>query len=75
MTFSDLPPEIAAAAAKANPNKPTRLEPSADNPVLCRLSEIADPGAKGFVIADEDGFDLKVFVVRQGPAVHGYINS
>ncbi len=42
--------------------------------VLCRLDDIADPGAKGFVFG-EGTERREVFVVRNGAAVHAYENS
>lgn len=39
--------------------------------VLCRLDEIEDGQAKGFALAD--GRDI--FVVREGRAVYGYLNT
>ncbi len=39
--------------------------------VLCALADIADPGGKGFVL--EDG--RRIFVIRRGGSVHGYVNS
>jgi nitrite reductase/ring-hydroxylating ferredoxin subunit len=41
---------------------------------LCRLDAIADPGAKGFTVT-KNGERLRVFVVRQGGKVFGYVNS
>ena len=41
---------------------------------LCRLDAIADPGAKGFTVT-KDGERLRVFVVRRGGKVFGYVNS
>lgn len=41
---------------------------------LCRHDEIADPGARGFELEGPDGL-IDIIVVRQGEAVHGYINS
>ena len=41
---------------------------------LCRLDDIADPGAKGFVFGDGAARE-EIFVVRQGGAVYGYVNS
>ena len=41
--------------------------------VLCKLSEIGDPGAKGFLFGDQHPyFDL--VVVRRGEDVYGYVN-
>ena len=40
---------------------------------LCRLDEIADPGARGFDLDTADG-PLSVIVVRLGPSVYGYVN-
>jgi nitrite reductase/ring-hydroxylating ferredoxin subunit len=41
--------------------------------VLCRLDELADPGALGFVCG-EDAARRSVFVVRKGGRVYGYAN-
>ena len=41
---------------------------------LCALADIEDPGAKSFTVA-RDGMPLRVFVVRRGDAVFGYVNS
>ena len=42
--------------------------------VLCRLDEIADPGARGFQFrAGEEEF--AGFVVRRGDALAGYVDS
>jgi nitrite reductase/ring-hydroxylating ferredoxin subunit len=41
---------------------------------LCHLDAIADPGAKGFTVT-KDGGRLRVFVVRRGGRVFGYVNS
>ena len=41
---------------------------------LCRLTDIADPGAKGFVL-DEPAGRRDVFVVRQGERVFAYDNA
>ncbi|MBI3454040.1 MAG: Rieske (2Fe-2S) protein [Rhodospirillales bacterium] len=46
--------------------------------VLCRVDEIADPGAKGFTLDDPAGDPLRrreIFVVRRGSHVYAYINS
>ncbi len=40
---------------------------------LCRLDEIADPGAKGFLFRSGDWLFLS-FVVRRGPAVRGFVD-
>lgn len=42
--------------------------------VLCRLEEIADGQAKGFVFG-EGLARREIFVVRQGRRVRGYVNS
>ena len=42
--------------------------------VLCRLDEIADPGAKGFDFRDGDD-RFAGFVVRVGERVQGWIDS
>lgn len=41
---------------------------------LCALADIEDPGAKGFVV-EQDGARQRIFVVRRGDAVFGYVNS
>ncbi len=41
---------------------------------LCRIDEIADPGAKGFVFGDGDT-RWEVFAVRKGDAIHAYENA
>ena len=40
---------------------------------VCRLDDIADPGARGFDLETAEGV-LSVIVVRLGQSVHGYIN-
>lgn len=42
--------------------------------ILCDLADIDDPGAKGFVV-EKGGARLRVFVVRRGGEVFGYVNS
>jgi len=39
---------------------------------LCRLDELADPGARGFRVRGQGDDD--VFIVRRGAAVYGYRN-
>ena len=41
--------------------------------VICRLTDIEDPGARGFVMGTGD-WPLRGFVVRCGDEVRGYIN-
>ena len=41
--------------------------------IVCRLSDIADPGGRGFAIDTNWGTEL-IFVVRRGSLVYGYIN-
>jgi nitrite reductase/ring-hydroxylating ferredoxin subunit len=41
--------------------------------VVCRLDELADPGARGFTIGTGD-WPLRGFVVRVHEAVRGYVN-
>jgi nitrite reductase/ring-hydroxylating ferredoxin subunit len=43
-------------------------------PPLCALADMEDPGAKSFTVM-RGGAPLRVFVVRQGDAVFGYVNS
>lgn len=41
--------------------------------VLCALSDLEDPGSRGFTVEAQDGtFDI--FVVRVGENIYGYIN-
>ena len=47
---------------------------------LCRLDELGDPGAKGFLFgpgpgpnADTDRFDM--FVIRRGQKIFAYVNA
>ena len=42
--------------------------------VLCRLTEIPDPGSKGFDFRDGDDLH-SVFVVRAGATLRAYENS
>jgi nitrite reductase/ring-hydroxylating ferredoxin subunit len=42
--------------------------------VICRLSDIEDPGARGFTIGQGD-WPLRGFVVRVGNEAHAYVNS
>ena len=42
---------------------------------ICPLADIADPGAKEFVIANSRGEAWYGFVVRRGDAVFAYANS
>jgi nitrite reductase/ring-hydroxylating ferredoxin subunit len=41
---------------------------------LCKLDEIAEPGAKGFELPGEDG-PRYIFVVRTDGGLYGYVNS
>ena len=52
------------------------LNPAAPTPgtVLCALTDLADPGAKGFVFRADEAMFLG-FVVRQGLVVHGYVDN
>jgi nitrite reductase/ring-hydroxylating ferredoxin subunit len=49
------------------------VRPAPGHP-LCRLDEIADPGARGFVFGEGEA-RFAGFVVRQGEAVLGYVDS
>lgn len=42
--------------------------------VLCRLSELPDPGSKS-VVVDQEGKLRELFVVRRGAAAYAYLNS
>lgn len=42
--------------------------------VLCRLEDLADPGAKGFRFRDGEAL-FNGFVVKKGGAVRGYVDS
>jgi nitrite reductase/ring-hydroxylating ferredoxin subunit len=41
--------------------------------VICRLTDIADPGARGFTVGRGD-WPLRGFVVRENDNVWGYVN-
>jgi nitrite reductase/ring-hydroxylating ferredoxin subunit len=40
---------------------------------ICRLSDLADPGARGFRVGSGD-WPLRAFVVRQGTVLRAYVN-
>lgn len=42
--------------------------------ILCRLADIADPGARGFEVETSRGL-IDVIAVRIGNAVHGFHNA
>jgi nitrite reductase/ring-hydroxylating ferredoxin subunit len=42
--------------------------------ILCRLADVADPGARGFTLEGPAGRH-EVFVVRQGSRLYAYENS
>ncbi len=46
--------------------------PASDERVLCRLQDIPDGGARGFL---PQGRDDRLFVVRRGDCIRAYINS
>ena len=46
------------------------LEDLGSKTVLCKVSDIRDPGSKGFRV----GIRERLFVVRRGGQVYGYIN-
>ena len=46
---------------------------SADQTILCRLDQIAEPGSKGFSFGT-GGDRREIFVVRDEAGVHGYEN-
>ncbi|MBF0128666.1 MAG: Rieske (2Fe-2S) protein [Alphaproteobacteria bacterium] len=46
----------------------------AEQVVLCRLEDIADPGSKGFAI-DIGGEQRRFFIVRKGTRVFAYVNA
>lgn len=41
---------------------------------LCRLDEIADPGARGFTFGEGTARE-EIFVVRRGTELFGYVNA
>jgi nitrite reductase/ring-hydroxylating ferredoxin subunit len=41
--------------------------------VLCRIADLADPGARSFTVGSGD-WPLHGFLVRRGSAVRGYVN-
>jgi nitrite reductase/ring-hydroxylating ferredoxin subunit len=46
---------------------------SGDPTVLCRLDELADPGARAVTLGSGD-WPLRAFVVRQGEQAFAYVN-
>ncbi|WP_115717045.1 Rieske (2Fe-2S) protein [Gallaecimonas mangrovi] len=42
---------------------------------LCALSDLKNPGSKGFVFESPNGQRQAIFVVRKGDDVFGYVNS
>lgn len=42
---------------------------------LCALDALADPGSKGFEVAQDAGRPLQLFVVRKGEVLAAYRNS
>jgi nitrite reductase/ring-hydroxylating ferredoxin subunit len=42
---------------------------------LCALSELADPGSRGFEFEHDGGAPLRLFLVRKGDVLSGYRNS
>ena len=55
--------------------QPPRDTPALDvERVICRLSDIDDPGARSFTIGQGD-WPLRGFVVRVGAEAHAYVNS
>lgn len=57
--------------ARSEPDNPARPPPGVR---LCALSELADPGAKGFRFREESRL-FAGFVLRQGEAVRGFVDS
>lgn len=60
----------------ADPALPWHQRPGAPEAgtVLCRLADLADPGARGFLFGGGAArFDM--FVVRRGGEVKGYVNE
>lgn len=54
--------------------KPEPFKRLAPGHRLCALSDLKDPGSKGFVFESPGGERLSIFVVRKGEAVFGYVN-
>lgn len=50
-----------------------RVEETPAGVALCRLADLADPGARNFVL-EIDGAYFHGFVVRRGDAVAGYVD-
>ncbi|MCW9002709.1 MAG: Rieske (2Fe-2S) protein [Rhodospirillales bacterium] len=46
-----------------------------DLKTLCQLEEIPDGDSNGFAIETTDGKRISVLAVRQGKAVHAYVNA
>lgn len=45
-----------------------------ENIVICSLEELQDPGCRGMTVT-YGGQQQDIFIVRQGDAVYGYLNS
>lgn len=58
-------------ASRSEPDNPARPPPGVR---LCALSDLADPGSKGFRFR-EDTRLFAGFVLRQGDAVRGFVDS
>jgi nitrite reductase/ring-hydroxylating ferredoxin subunit len=56
---------------REDPDNPARPPAGVE---LCRLSDLADPGAKGFRFR-QDRWMFAGFVVRIGEAIRGYVDS
>lgn len=57
----------------SEPAAPARLDRTPAGVRLCRLDDISDPGARGFVLQIGDA-RFHGFVVRRGEAVWGYVD-
>lgn len=56
---------------RTDPDNPARPAPGT---LLCALDEIASPGAKGFRFREDQAL-FAGFIVRQGKALFGYVDS
>ena len=57
--------------SRDSPDNPARPDPGTR---LCRIEDIGDPGAKGFRFRKDQAL-FAGFLVRQGEAVVGYVDS
>lgn len=57
-----------------DPDDPLSLLDAVGDVALCRLEELPDGGARGFVLPDTGGGVLRLILLRSGDAVSGFRN-